>query len=164
MHVKGTDACGHSCVNDYMYGTTFSFGLSSGQTQGNLSYNNSYVISTDSDTIAFQETNSAGIATGIGVSAGFVVTITNANNIFDLERYSKAVGGTIVFQSKGISIEYIEFNPKSNSSALCKGFSFIIPIGAEVEFHLYENNTQTHKHWITPTKKVLEALFRFAKG
>ena len=166
IHVEGTDSCGivqkntSSHMHEYLYGTTFSVGYTYGYAQGSHSYCDSHVVSTAQDTVAIQKTKSEGMSTGVGFSAGLVITITNANNIFDLEGYSKSVGGSIVYQSNGFSFEYMEFIPKSNSDALCSGFSIIIPIGAEIELHEYDNYTITKQHWKTPIVKVIERLLK----
>ncbi len=159
MHVKGTDACG-GLKKDYIYGTTFSLGISYGYTKGTKSSNTSYVFSTDNDTLAIQKTDADGISTGLGASAGLVITLTNANNICDLEGESASVGGTIVVQAKGFSVDYIEFNPKSNSDVLCRGISITIPFGAEAEIHEYISNTKTLKEWQTPIVAFLEYLIK----
>lgn len=163
-YVKGIDACGGAGnyktiqKNEYSYGTTFSIGGTWGYTKGQHSYSESYVVSTAQDTIAIQNTTSDGLSTGVGASAGIVITLTDANNVFDLEGASNSVGVTIVKKNKGIGIEYMEFNPPSNPDVLCRGISFIIPIGAEIEIHEYNNKTKTRKHWKTPIVKILENI------
>ena len=47
----------------------------------------------------------------------------------------------------GFSIDYITFNPPSDPEKECYGISVVISLGAEFEYHSYENYTTSRESW-----------------
>ena len=140
------------------YGNTCSIGVTYGYTSGGVSVSKSKVISSDTSyNYAKQETESMGASIGAGGSAGFTFSVTDANNVYDLNGESTSWGCT--FNGLiGVSIEFSRFIPNSNPEKVCHGFGFALSFGGEFEIHKYDNMTTTEDTW-HPLVRLKEKLY-----
>ena len=123
-----------------------------GSVAGNISVDSSY-------TYALQGTSmiSASTSFGIGASAGFGITLTNAHNVQDLAGAATVYGGTLC-DGVGISFDLIKFVPSSAPNTVAWGVYIGITFGAEVEFHGGESFTTSRETW-NPFKLLNEWWF-----
>ena len=140
-------------------GGTFSAGIVMSQNMSGSGPGWSGVISADTgNNYAIQTSQMYSTSTGLGASAGLVVTWTNAKYVSDLDGESVSYGATIV-SGWGFSVDYLTFSPASDPDSKKWGISIAILAGAGADGHMVISNASTQASW-----SPLQELIRWLNG